>query len=103
MAKKIHQFIGVTANNNILAPVDEDGKIIQPYFPVTKLGIQGPIDVSFHINGGSEIKIGKYGIYELDLSNVNGQIFNLTFNDNGNLKEVIVNVIYESLEGGIII
>lgn len=103
MAKKIHQFIGVEANKNILTVFDENDNLIYSYFPVCKLGIQAPSDVSFFINEGTEIVTGPFGIYELDISDLDGQIFSLVFNDNSNLEDVIVNIIYDSLEGGVII
>ena len=57
MAYTIHQQI-----KNDTGVVFESESII-------KLGVQGPINTRFKINGGSDIVIGRTGIYELDLAN----------------------------------
>ena len=90
MAKKIHQFIGVQANQNILTPNEEI-----KYLPVIKLGIQGPAGTRFRLNGSNSswITIGKYGIYELDLTNLGGFINSLEF-ENAN-QNIVVDIVYE--------
>ena len=35
---------------------------------VTKLGVQGTPGATFQINGGNDITLGQYGIYELDVT-----------------------------------
>lgn len=55
------------------------GNILSGFTPVAKLGICGAPGTKFRINGGSEIEIGAYGIYELDLSNGLGVIASLEF------------------------
>lgn len=44
---------------------------------VTKLGLIGPAGTKFTINDGGEIEIGRYGIWEIDLSNINTFISDL--------------------------
>ncbi len=85
MAKKIYQFIGVVAGENIL----KDG-----YYPVTKLGIQAPEGTTFTINEGGEIAVGATQIYELDLTGLGGQIYSIVFKET-NETSVIVDIIYE--------
>ena len=68
--------------------------IIQQYYPVYKLGIQAPPSSKFMINNSGTITMGSSGIYELDLSNLGGQIFSLVFNElNG--QEAIIDMVYE--------
>ena len=84
MAKQIHQIVGVTAGSNMLIN----------HAPVVKLGIQAPANTIFYINGSnSPIKIGSYGIYELDLTHLNGQIFSLVFDKT--LSNVVIDIVYE--------
>ena len=84
MAKQIHQIVGVTAGSNMLIG----------YVPVVKLGIQAPANTIFYINDSkSPIKIGSYGIYELDLTHLNGQISSLVFEQT--LSNVVIDIIYE--------
>ena len=85
MAKKIHQFTSIQENTNILVN----------YTPVVKLGIQGPEGTTFQINDGSDIKIGKYLIYELDLTGLGGQIYSLKFKEGQFLDSIIVDIVYE--------
>lgn len=86
MAKKIHQFTGITAGINIIAE----------YFPVIKLGIQAPAGTQFILNGGSSaITVGNYGIYELDLTNLGGLINSIVFKENDEINQVIVDIVYE--------
>ena len=85
MSKKIYQFTGLKeTNKNIL----ENG-----YFPVIKLGIQGPEGTKFKLNNGGEISIGRYNIYELDLTNLGGLITSLIFVSDP--TGVIVDIVYE--------
>ena len=60
-----------------------DKELIENGWIITKLGIQGPTDTKFQINGGGPILIGQYGIYELDLSNGLGVITSLKLENNG--------------------
>lgn len=91
MAKKIHQF----TDENIVF----EGNILQNYPRVTKLGIQGqPNYTSFKINGSNDsIVIGRYGIYELDLTGLGGMINSLEFVNTVDNKDykMIVDIIYE--------
>ena len=92
MAKRVHQITVTQTDENV----------IKDYKPVVKLGIQGPFGTSFTINGGSEIQIGIYGIYELDLIGLGGQIKDLTFTNLGDSNEgsIIVDIVYEDYIGG---
>lgn len=87
MARKIKQFTSVVEGKDIL--ID--------YSPVYKLGIQGPPDTTFKINTGTPIKIGPYGIYEIDLTRLGGQITSLVFDKSS--EKVIVDIVYENLGG----
>ena len=70
--------------------------ILQEYYLVYKLGIQAPPASEFTINDSGTITMGSSGIYELDLSNLGGQIFSLVFNKlNG---QAIVDMVYERKE-----
>jgi hypothetical protein len=72
--------------------------ILKDHFPVYKLGIQGPAGTKFYLNGGQQpITIGKYGIYELDLTNLGGFISSLSFEKTD--ATIIVDIVYEK-EGG---
>lgn len=93
MAKQVHQIIIDKSFSN--------ENIIKEYNPVVKLGIQGPSGTSFTINNGSKIQIGTYGIYELDLIGLGGQIKSLVFTDIGDAGSVIVDIVYESYSGGV--
>ena len=92
MAKSIEQIIVDKFNENII-----------PGKHVYKLGIQGAPGTVFQINNGTDITIGKYGIYELDLSMVGGVITTLVFISNANEDvSIIVDIISEdSTEGGV--
>lgn len=83
MAKQIYQKIGVQAGENVI-----EGRA-----PAVKLGIQAPVGTIFYLNGGSSIRIGASGIYELDLTYLGGQIYSLIFNETN--TKVQVDVIYE--------
>lgn len=85
MSKKIHQFTAVENGVNLL----------EDYFPVIKLGIQGKPNTEFKINGGSVITIGYSGIYELDLTNLGGLIYSLVFTNIGEDDNIVVDIIYE--------
>lgn len=95
MAKKIHQFKNIALKQNIL--IDDSNK--KNYFPVIKLGIQGAPGVKFSLNDGGNIEIGRYGIYELDLTNLGGLITSIVFPDdevNEKYKaNIIVDIVYE--------
>ena len=79
----IHQFVGVTSETNIL----------EGYGPVIKLGIQGPPGTEFYLNNSPfSSRIGMHSIYELDLSCVGGQIYNLKFNTPS--PDIIVDIMY---------
>ena len=85
MAKAIHQIAG-----NITAKIN----VLEDYSPVFKLGIQGPADTVFYLNGSEHpIKIGKYGIYELDLTNLGGFIGSLIFEESSD--SIIIDIVYE--------
>ena len=88
MAKLIKQIIVETIDNK---------NVIQDCRPVYKLGIQfNPQDnVTFSLNGSSSMRIGRYGIYELDLTGLGGWITSLTFSGK-NTSPIIVDIIYES-------
>ena len=92
MAKQVHQ---------IIINKSSDENVIKEYNPVVKLGIQGPSGTSFTINNGSPIQIGTYGIYELDLIGLGGQIKSLVFTSIGDEGSVIVDIVYESYSGGV--
>ena len=66
----------IKKNKNIL-----EGKL------VIKIGIQGPAGTKFTLNNGSNIEIGAYGIYELDITGL-GYITDMRLislpNDNNN-------------------
>ena len=99
MAKKIHQFV---IEEKDLSNFQEQNiiNIIEKYVPVIKLGVQSVEGTTFQINGGSDIKIGRYGIYELDLSAVGGVITSLTFTRFGESgTSAIVDIIYDALGG----
>lgn len=100
MAKKIGQIVGIKTTGNILNSNQS----------VYKLGVQGPAGTIFYLNGSTyPITIGKYGIYELDLTNLDGYISGITFpklseheEDDAykeRLANVIVDIIYEE-QGG---
>ena len=95
MAKRIHQFKNIALNDNILT----DDLNNKDYFPVIKLGIQAVPGVKFSLNGGGNIEIGRYGIYELDLTNLGGLITSIIFpNDEVNEEhkaDIIVDIVYE--------
>ena len=68
--------------------------------PVIQLGIQALPGTTFRINGGNNIQIGQYGLYELDLSELGGQILDLTFikivtNETHNINSALVDIVYE--------
>lgn len=95
MAKNIMQLVIKEANNT--------KNHVQGLF-VTKIGIQGQPGTCFTINGGNNfITIGKYGIYELDLSNLGGVITSLVFPVVGETNQfnppIIVDIVYEEQEG----
>lgn len=80
---KVGQIIKITTGENVL----------KDYAPVIKIGIQAPEDTMFQLNNGSDIKMGKYGIYELDLEGL-GYIESLVFK--GEIKDdIIVDIVYE--------
>lgn len=97
MAKSVKQITVNKFNENII-----------PGEYVYKLGIQGAPGTTFLINNTNienkqaHITIGKYGIYELDLSMVGGVITTLVFISNANEKiPIIVDIICEDgTEGG---
>lgn len=94
MSKKIYQFqLDASAVGY---------NILEEHRPVTQLGIQAPPGTTFQINGGSLIEVGIYGIYELDLENIGGQINYLNFiyiPQNTSYKKILVDIIYEDLKG----
>lgn len=69
-----------------------EGNILEQYPEVSHIGIQGAPGLSFELNGGV-IKIGKTGIYELDLEGV-GIINSLKFSPSSQDK-IIVDIVYE--------
>lgn len=76
----------------------EKGEILKNNEKVVALGIQGPPETIFQINGGSDIKIGKTGIYELDLTNGLGLITSINFTEvPGN---ILVDILYITNELG---
>ena len=80
---KVAQIIKITTGENVL----------KDYAPVIKIGIQAPEDTAFQLNNGSDIKMGKYGVYELDLEGL-GYIESLVFK--GEIKDdIIVDIVYE--------
>ena len=93
MAKQVHQIIIDKSSN--------EKNVIEGYNPVVKLGIQGPSGTTFQINNGSIIEIGTYGIYELDLIGLGGQIKSLVFTNIGDEGSIIVDIVYESYSGGV--
>lgn len=91
MSRKIHQYIVTETNKNIIADTS----------PVIQLGIQALPGTTFCVNGGNEIQIGQYGLYELDLSDLGGQILDLTFvkivtNSTHNINSALVDIVYEN-------
>ena len=90
---KIHQFVFDDGES-----LFNENNILGDKVPVVKLGIQGQPNVSFSINGGNNIILGQYGIYELDLSGI-GQIISLKFNG-GSVSDkniLIVDIVYEEV------
>lgn len=69
------------------------------YYPVIKLGIQGPPGTIFQINNGSDIEIGAYGIYELDFSSGLGKIMDLKIKkcEFKTIKKLIIDIVYEEV------
>lgn len=90
--KTVGQIKTSTVGGNVLIQEDKH------YYPVYKLGIQAPPSSKFTINNSGTITMGSSGIYELDLSNLGGQIFSLVFTElnftelNG---EAIIDIVYE--------
>jgi hypothetical protein len=52
--------------------------VLTKYAPVVKIGIQAPVGTIFTLNGGNQISMGRYGIYELDLEGL-GHLNSLVF------------------------
>ena len=98
MSKKIAQVI---KNNIDLA----DGKkiIIFEDVTVTALGIQAPPGTQFSINGDSDMEMGPFGIYELDLERIGGIVSSLTLTapakNASQGAQIIIDYIYESGRG----
>jgi hypothetical protein len=86
MKLAIHQFVNFASGINILAG----------YGPVIKLGIQGPAGTKFYLNNSElPVSIGVHQIYELDLSEIGGQISSLKFDPNTfQAENVIVDILY---------
>ena len=80
------------------------GNIFKDYSSVSKMGIQGPVGLKFHLNRGDfPITIGKTGIYEIDLEGI-GRINSIQFdpadistffpNDN-QTNRLLIDIIYD--------
>ena len=64
-----------------------------------KIGIQGPAGLQFKINEGSNIEMGIYGLYELDLSENQGQIRNVqvvSIPEEPSLAYILIDLVIES-------
>lgn len=73
------------------------GNVLADYAPVVKIGIQAPVGTVFTLNDGSNISMGRYGIYELDLQGL-GYLNSLTFPRGLELSQgeyVLVDIVYE--------
>ena len=81
---KVAQITKITTGENVL----------KDYAPVIKIGIQAPKDTVFQLNEGSDIEMGKYGIYELDLEGL-GYIDSLVFKGENKDDIIIVDIVYE--------
>lgn len=80
----IYQIKGVKAKENVLE--NKNAAI--------KLGIQAPPNTIFYIsNLDNPISVGRYGIYELDLTYLGGRISFLAFAEDND--KVIVDIICE--------
>lgn len=72
-------------------------------YPIIQLGIQGPPNTKFYINGSENpIILGKTGIYELDLQGL-GTISSINFDRESleaidyaqNFKSIMIDIAYE--------
>ena len=95
MSKKIAQAI-IAKNDLSEGPVNVFEDVT-----VTVLGIQAPPGTEFSINNDSEMEMGLFGIYELDLENLGGIVSSLTIvaipEDASENTRVIVDYVYESV------
>lgn len=101
--KKIHQFkitkdTELSKEKNIL---EISNTVI--YSPVSQVGIFAPEKTKFSFDGGSDghwIEIGKYNIYELDLSNGLGAITSI-YIDTSEIEDIdysiLVDIVYEEV------
>lgn len=71
-----------------------DVDILSSYAPVVRLGIQAEPGATFKINSGNDIVMGGYGIYELDLTGLEGYISSLIFQDLKG-RSAFVDIVYE--------
>lgn len=94
MAKKIKQIIWDNGKTN-----DE---LLTNKEKVVALGIQAAPGTEFTINNGSNIQIGMYGTYELDLMRIGGIVTSIKIISVPNSvpfsKRVLIDMVYE--DGG---
>lgn len=71
-----------------------NSNVLSKHAPVTKIGIQAPSGTKFQLNQGSEIEMGAYGIYELDITGlgyIDSLVFKTTFAED---EYALIDIVY---------
>lgn len=66
---------------------------------VIMLGIQAAPGTPFRINGGTDIQMGYFGIYELDLNRIGGIVYSIEIKQAARYpknSKVIIDILYET-------
>lgn len=66
---------------------------------VIMLGIQAAPGTLFKINGGTDIQMGYFGIYELDLNRIGGIVYSIEIKQAARYpknSKVIIDILYEA-------
>ena len=96
MSKQIKQFI---LDQEIDLQPDSYKSLLNKKERVVMLGIQATPGTPFRLNGGTDIQMGYFGIYELDLNRIGGVIQSIEIKQAAQYpknSKVIVDILYET-------